>query len=51
MTEPASGAAPMVLLVDDNEMALARAKSVLSARCVVVGRPAMVTRRSKQPRH
>ena len=27
----------MVLLVDDNEMALARAKSVLSARCVVVG--------------
>jgi len=29
--------APKVLLVDDSETTLARAKSVLSARCVVVG--------------
>jgi DNA-binding NarL/FixJ family response regulator len=29
--------APKVLLVDDSEMTLVRAKSVLSARCVVVG--------------
>ena len=37
LSEPASGGAPMVLLVDDNEMTLARAKSVLSTRCVVLG--------------
>jgi CheY-like chemotaxis protein len=36
-TEAASGDAPRVLLVDDNEMTLARARSVLSARCVVLG--------------
>jgi DNA-binding NarL/FixJ family response regulator len=36
-SEPASADAPTVLLVDDNEMTLARAKSVLSAGCVVVG--------------
>ena len=36
-SEPASGGAPVVLLVDDNEMTLARARSVLSTRCVVVG--------------
>ena len=35
--EPAGGGAPMILLVDDNEMTLARAKSVLSSRCVVLG--------------
>ena len=35
--EAASGDAPRVLLVDDNVMTLARAKAVLSARCVVVG--------------
>ena len=34
---PASGDAPRVLLVDDNEMTLARGKSVLATRCVVVG--------------
>lgn len=37
LSERASGNAPRVLLVDDNPMTLARAKSVLSARCVVVG--------------
>jgi DNA-binding NarL/FixJ family response regulator len=36
-SEPASGDAPMVLLVDDNEMTLSRARSALSAGCVVVG--------------
>ena len=35
--EPPSGDAPRVLLVDDNEMTLARAGAVLSARCVVLG--------------
>ena len=35
--EPPSGEAPRVLLVDDNEMTLARAGAVLSARCVVLG--------------
>jgi len=35
--EPASGDAPRVLLVDDNQMTLARARSVLSAHCAVVG--------------
>ena len=35
--ESPSGEAPRVLLVDDNEMTLARARSVLSARCVVLG--------------
>ena len=34
---PTLADAPKVLLVDDSEMTLARAKSVLSARCVVVG--------------
>ena len=34
---PLSPDAPRVLLVDDNQKTLARAKSVLSARCVVVG--------------
>ena len=34
---PTSADAPKVLLVDDSEMTLARAKTVLSARCVVVG--------------
>ena len=34
---PKSPDAPKVLLVDDNEVTLARAKSVLSGRCVVVG--------------
>ena len=34
---PLSTDAPRVLLVDDNQKTLARAKSVLSARCAVVG--------------
>ena len=36
-TPPLSADAPRVLLVDDNQKTLARAKSTLSARCVVVG--------------
>lgn len=34
---PLAADAPRVLLVDDNQKTLARAKSVLSARCAVVG--------------
>lgn len=34
---PLSADAPRVLLVDDNQKTLARAKSVLSVRCAVVG--------------